>query len=210
VDFEYQYFSGSPLVILTGGELTDINGGENIYFGEQAITTTGLVTVSRTMLLTSGHQYTFKPYVTSTAGTRIYGETVTFFAQTNEWQNLVPTTTAGYEALASSTEDIGKTATVGGLLMQRPPFLWFKQINDAYASSTQVTAEAMPTLTVNMSSTSIPFTVDMFSSSTLSTFIPQETHDRLYGIMQASIYAFTLYALYRRVQGAFNKDENEI
>jgi len=163
------------------------------------------------MTLTSGHTYTFRPYLrNSDESVIIYGTPITFFVVTNDWQSYTPATESEYEALASSTEQIGQTSTMANLLMERPPFLWFKQINEAYASSTQSTTTEMPSLTLNFASSSIPFTVTMFSSTTLSTLIPADTHELLYGIMQASIYAFGIYALYRRVQGAFTKDENSI
>jgi len=211
VDFSFTYYSGDPLVTFAGAELTDTHIGQNIYYEESVILGSGYGTSTRSLTLTEGHGYTYRPYIRNSDGSvRLYGESITFWVVSNQWQSLIPTSTAAYEEAASSTESLGQVATMGGMLMARPPFLWFAQINAAYASSTTSTGEEMPTLTIDMGDTLIPFTADMFSSTTLSTFIPEETHDRLYGIMQASIYAFGVYALYRRVQGAFNKDENEI
>jgi len=211
VTFEYEFFSGDPLVTYAGGELVDTHAGQSIAFPEHEITATGPQTYTENLGLVEGHAYTFRPYLRNTTGEiRIYGTPITFFVIENEWSSFVPRNDQEAEDIASSTPDLGQTATVSGLLMQRPPFLWFKQINDAYASSTQTVGSEMPTLTINMSDTIIPFTADMFSSTTLSKFIPEETHETIYGTMQASIYAFGLYALYRRIQGAFNKDENEI
>jgi len=86
VIFDFEYFNNdvvSDVYEYSGTELTDTTVGTNVLTIEKPILTSGLGEYRKSVLLQSGHQYIWRPYLRTASSTKLYGDFNIFSVVTN-------------------------------------------------------------------------------------------------------------------------------
>jgi len=150
--------------------------------------------------LTEGHVYSMQPYLRDTATGGMLRGPIRFFSVISDDGTM--------SLLTSNSTTTSQFFGFQGVLFQHVPFLWFAQIQASVASGTSATAGTIPTLVLDLSSSSLPMSLLLFSSSTMMQYVGTTTHSILYTLMQAAIWMSVLGLIYHQARNVFSHTDH--
>lgn len=182
-----------------GVRLVDVQGSQNTFMPEEAITGNGTFSYAETAHLVSGHFYQATPYIrNSVSGDYVYGTLTSFFAVSNtitNFDNLSTTTSTGLFGSGFSLHDA---------LLAKVPFAWIAQIYAIILTSTATSTGNFPSFSMNL-----PFgqtlgnfnaatgtQVEIFGTSTVDNATDHTFIQTVDVLMAAFIYFDGLMVLY--------------
>jgi len=80
------------------------------------------------------------------------------------------------------------------------PFAYFYDLRNIFFQARTFSTDQFPTYTINMSSSSLPITANLFSSSTLTQFMGSTTFNVLKALFSASLWLGLGYYVYQRIK----------
>lgn len=176
VEFSFDYFMNdteTPNISIAGVDVRDLTSGFEYAPVEEDIIASGLSTYAELYNLTEEHLHMWRPYLRNASSTQIiYGAWYTFdvvdysspFEEIpTEYGNATSTVAVGI---------VGRFLGQQGYLASKFPFAFFYDIASVFGSQNDEAVEGnFPTLTIDMSSSSLPLgSMTLFSSSTISQY----------------------------------------
>lgn len=191
-DFDYYYNDiADPNISIAGAEISNLTAGITLVPLEDTIITSGESNFSQIVSLSEANLYLWRPYLrTSTSTEFIYGDWYSFdvvSASASSSQYIDPFT--GLPLVSTSTY-FGDLLNFPSRLTQKAPFSYFYEIKGIFDSfSGEDETGAFPSITLDLSSSSIPFSIEIFSQSTIdNSFLPSGFISTLRTLMVASMW----------------------
>lgn len=196
VSFEYDYYFNDTthLGVLDQAcvEISDTTVSQQVVPSCESIVASGESTFSEGRVLTSGHTYLWRPYLTSstTEVGRIYGDWWSFAVVSGSaTQDLLPIV----DDNATST----LTSVFGALpsyFFGKIPFVWIFQIWEAITDAQEEDDNmSLPVYTLSLDGGSVPISVEFLSASSTETYLGQDTLD-LIRLLLAAVLWFAFFS----------------
>jgi len=210
VTFEYTFYYNdvtTPTLTEYCVEINDATLSQNLDAVCSTITASGLNNASLFSPLTTGHTYTWRPYLTATSTTdgRVYGTAGWFnvvSAPVN--QSIIPPTNA-----TSTSALQGWFTGVQSTILGVPPWSYWVQLRTIMLTSADslTGTSTVPSFTfpIGTASSSIHFSQTLFDKTKMEAFIPSSAWSAGKVLMAGILYVLFALMIYHEVDRRFSK-----
>jgi len=206
VNFQYTYYYGlDPRdVEYAGIEIRNLTDQQDLLAPEDIILASGLSTYDNNLTLASGKYYLWRPYLRSEDGIQYVGQWLSLEVLTYSADiELLPT---DFNSATSSIASNIANRFLGqqGYLAGKFPFAYFYDVASLLNTLDDTESEVnFPTLTLSTASSSVPLTLVIFSSSTVSQYAGSSNVSIFRTLMGAVLWLAFSSMIFFTIKGIF-------